>query len=418
MPVNAVRTPTSPPIVMTKEHLKKAKKTLSAEINRVYNTQKKLSSAIEKDWREMSRIRVIIQEITAISNAREENPLLRFKNGHFKNGARHNLIKEHLYRHRYAYERRTAAYNVGSTVPEITAREALDTYQYTLASLEQRIDHSLLEINVLDEKFDTLILQEAALEKALNKITPLPNNRQKVATQKGNIKISDAEVKAIEKKIELFDIIYQSSAGCTGINHWLRQQRDSLSGDAEKAGKKLASKVISEYKKSHGEGIFVKNMISEFDIKFHASDILSNLPSYQEMLHRPKGKLIETFRGERMTLTGIDELAARFKTEPQAVYQLGQFYSTTARPAFAESLASADGPENRAGVIFTLKGNSGHPVIVGHGFDYHADREHEILYSPLACFCVTDMTFDGRHHRVGLQEMKRETVSEPYPMPH
>lgn len=118
-----------------------------------------------------------------------------------------------------------------------------------------------------------------------------------------------------------------------------------------------------------------------------------------------------------MTKENINELYQRFKKQPDAVYELGQFYSTSTNQQFVKNLVHNDPEQGKVRVIFTLKGNSSRPVLPSHGLAFDG-REDERLYSPLACFRVSEMKLDGAICRVSLQETVREKDKDRYIMPH
>ncbi|WP_343463931.1 hypothetical protein [Pantoea sp.] len=419
MPIKAINTPVVAQIPPTLQELKTEKKRIASEINLVFNKQDELKFSLEDKRNRSNRIKFDISQVKSISTRQDNDPLLRLKNGFFKNGENQNFIKKHLYKNRYASERRAAAQAAGSAAPEIRVKEAVARYQHTLSAVNQDIHNSQNKINELVSKLQELLHKENAIERALEAHTP--GAKRAKTTPSGSVTATAGKALTEDelKRIERFGVIYHTNSGCYAINSLILTLRARYDpGNPEKAGNKLGEKVIREYEKAKGPEIFYNNPIKKYHIENEAVSIHQDITPYAKLFYNNKGKnTITTYRGEYMTQEGINELNQRFKNQPDAVYEVSQFYSTSSNQQYVKNIVYKDPPQGKGRVIFTLTGNSSRHIYPPNGlaFDH---REDESLYSPLACFRVSEIKLDGRIWRVSLQETVREEDKDRYIMPH
>lgn len=419
MTIKAVKTPTVAHIPPELQQLKTEKKRVASDIKRVYQKQDELKSSLKVKEHKKNGTNITINNIKRISTPHANNPILRLKNGIFKDGENQSFIKKQLYKDRYALERHAAAQAAGSATPEIRAQEALTMYQRTLSALNQDIHNSQNEINKSVKELQELFQKESAIERALKAHTSGAKGAKTTPSGSVTAAAGKALIEADQRKVDVFGAIYHTTSGYEGIRDLTLTLRDgSFSGDPDKAGDKLGGKVIREYEKRKGDNIFKNNKISKYDIKNEAVRIFQDIKIYENLFYNTEGKkTINTCRGEYMTQAGINELYQRFKKQPDAVYELGQFYSTSTNQQFVKNLVHNDPEQGKVRVIFTLKGKSSRPVQPGNGLTFDG-RENEFLYSPLACFRVTEIKPDGAIWRVSLQETVREKDKDRYIMPH
>lgn len=184
-----------------------------------------------------------------------------------------------------------------------------------------------------------------------------------------------------------FSMIYQSNAGCKAINIEARHQFRS----APSAGKLSGNNVVEEYRRVHGYEIFDHgNKALKTTIKAICSNLSELVNTGAKAWYTPTEKNITTYRGQGITLRGIDKLISQFDADKQnnteTVYNLGQFFSTSKDQKVASDFAERS-PDD-AKVIFKVKGNSSKGLSISDGLSFNKN-EGERLYSPLANFKVT-----------------------------
>lgn len=227
-----------------------------------------------------------------------------------------------------------------------------------------------------------------------------------------------ADQKAAEQRSKQrndFSAIYQSNAGCKAIN----SQAHYLFGASTKEAKLSGSEMIAEYERVHGSNIFSgDNKKIKFTLKSKSKDLSELVKTAAKNWYTPSEKNITTYRGQRMTLKGLEALVEQFNADKNssnaATYQLGQFFSTSTKASVARKFATESPKDYK--VMFTVKGNSGSGLNVSGGLRFNND-EGEVLYSPHANFTVTKLTHSTKNntYNVTLEEVKPQQGAKLLP---
>ncbi|WP_061007978.1 ADP-ribosyltransferase domain-containing protein [Vibrio sp. CUB2] len=390
---------------LLKEYGIDQEKTHAKRIVRTYNLKEAESSSINEFKSKINNIKntiasqtKLIGNINSISEKHGADSIIRLKGGKFKSGNPDNLMKKLLNGSRYEAERNSAAKYIGISSGHVTASKGqqilsmnLENAEQSLKDLNDKKENAENESKKLGMLFDKLTEQSSLVSYSSNSKENEKGGGDKVTTRRD------------------FSLIYQSNAGCAAINNQARKVYGNSSG----LNSTKASGILDEYKKAFGDNIFGK---SNDDIKQKIKHLSSNIPdlvkSSAEAYYTPSKNDITTMRGCGMTEKGIADLIKG--KDNKTIYRLPQFFSTTSNKDIANQFAEANSGDDKAKVLFTVKGNSSNPVIVKNYLKF-GDNEHEKLYSPLAHFVVTHASQSGDEYRFVLQEVKKADNAEVFP---
>ncbi|MBM4903437.1 hypothetical protein HYO34_12135 [Vibrio parahaemolyticus] len=380
-------------------------KTLPQKIMAVYCLKESESSKIKEFEKSISNISStilkkedLIGNINRISKKYGADSIIRLKNGNFKPGKSDNLMKKLINGRRYEAERISAARFIGDCSDNTTASKGQQFLSDQLTKEKQDVD----ALNDQKEKAKKQYVQLNHLESMLRNqpCASKPKEDEKRGENKDNIKIRRD-----------FNLIYQTNVGCAALNSKVRDIY--IYGNSSNSNPTKVSGVIDEYERTFGSGIFEKgNKELKKDIDYLSENIDDLVVSAAKAFYTPSEDNITTMRGCGMTKNGIAELFKGKKNN--TTYKLSQFFSTTSDKNIANKFAEANSGDDKAKVLFTVKGNSSNPVIVKDGLQF-GNNEREKLYSPLAHFVVTHASKSGDNYRFTLQEVSKARNAEVFP---
>jgi hypothetical protein len=208
-----------------------------------------------------------------------------------------------------------------------------------------------------------------------------------------------------------FSQVYQTNAGCKAINQMARHL--FLGGSSTSLSK---GAVISEYENCHGFEIFASGMKStKADIQAWCGNLKDNVKTAADAFYTPSASNRTTWRGADLTEAGVTRM--RQGQENCSTFRLGQFFSSSTKQDVAKEFCNSNSQTHP--VLFEIVGNSGNGVRPGNGLAFAAKGaggEGEILYSPKACFTVSEIALakDGTV-RVQLTEVAHDPKASPLP---
>ncbi|ENM3803743.1 hypothetical protein NTH48_003271 [Vibrio cholerae] len=330
-----------------------------------------------------------IQSLNNIAEKHGDNSIVRLKGKQFKYGEPSNFIKKILHSNRYETERKKASEIMKISTTEISAKTSISELNKQVKSLE--VDLKMANTNLGKIQKD-LTLAENLQYEINNDISAIK-------------KIEDNEKKANEAKQKAYQdfcLVYQSNEGCKALNKEARKiYRNSVNG-----GSLISSKVIREYERVHGSEIFGRgNKDLKYRIQAQCEDLSNSVKEAAKAVYTPSLENVKTYRGQGMTLQGIELLQENYEHKPDTVYIPGQFFSTSSMKAVATSFANQS--DDHIKVLFTVNGNSSKGLSVPGGLTFN-NNEGERLYSPIANFKVTKIEHSGTNYYVSLQETKQE----------
>lgn len=383
MPINStrehttvhVRNYTTVPLDVIKQEktqLTKYSYTLLKNINEIKNIACETFKSIETSETAISSYQSSLKSLEPFSE--KKDTVVRLKGDHFKSGEASNFLKNIFFGGRYKTEREAAAKEINVVGNTVSAGEVIKTLQTKVKDTMSKVEELKKEITGYKEEYDDLSTQETSIKKNINELNKIVAERDKV----------DKEIRQARSD---FCMIYQSNAGCKGLNDEARYQF----GNARYPGKVRGSDVVAEYRRVHGDNIFGGgNKELKSTISFKCEDLHEVVKTGAKAWYTPTEKNTTTHRGQGMTQSGIDTLISQFiadvKYKTETVYQPGQFFSTSADKNVASNFAECS--QDAVKVLFKVIGNSGNGLYVGDGLSFDND-ESEKLYSPMANFIVT-----------------------------
>lgn len=402
MPINStrehttvhVRNYTTVPLDVIKQEktqLTKYSYTLLKNINEIKNIICDKIKSIEASETAISSYQSSLKSLEPFSE--KKDAVVRLKGDHFKSGEASNFLKNMFFGSRYQTEREAAAREINAVGKTVSAGEVIKTLQTRVEDTMSKVGELQKEIAGYKEEYDDLKAQESPIKKNINELKKIVADAEK-ADKKNKQARSD------------FCMIYQSNAGCKGLNAEARYQF----GNARSAGKVSASDVVEEYRRVHGYEIFGGgNKSLKSDISLHCNNLREVVKNGAKAWYTPTEKNMTTHRGQGMTQSGIDALISQFnadvKYKTETVYQPGQFFSTSADKNVASNFAERS--QDNVKVLFKVIGNSGNGLFVGDGLSFD-NKESELLYSPLANFIVTGVSRGSSNtYNVTLKEVPK-----------
>lgn len=343
----------------------------------------------------------LLGNLQSIVNKKDNETVVRLKNDHLKSAQGKNMLKSWLYGSRYENEKKAAAEHFGVKGGDLSAGEAIRILERKMNDKSNRLSLLQREVRRAKGKQTSLNEMKAGVEQKL---------RNLAASEK---KSSD-EKKAAETLRNDFSLLYQSNTGCEAINVMAR----FLYGQAKSVINLSSDKVIAEYKRIHVDDIFQKsNRAFIYTIRAGCTQLPQLVRKAAQAWYTPGGKTITTHCGQGMTQKGIGALISQFNRDraqgSDTIYKAGQFFSTFREARVAQDIASKS--QNAVKVVFDIKGNSGSTIAISDGLHF-ANREREIVYSPLAKFKVSAITQDRSGvYRIKLEETADENNARPLP---
>lgn len=364
---------------------------LTDRIRKIENSMVELKESIKAYKKDACAGSALLEGLNAIEKKHGRNATLRLKNGQFKYGEASCFFKKIFHASRYASEREAAAKKMevnGNTVSTWTA------------------------ISILQEK---VVNAEFFWKSELKELAEYDNKRKQCHREMiGNPVKVNVDVKKLDeasKKVRQdFSMIFQTNAGCAGINAEARFQ----SGQATFGGRVRGGAVVGEYHEAHGDNIFSRgNKAVEHTILARCNNLPELVKNATKEFYTPSENTITTWRGQGMSRKGINTLIAKFRLDKETVYQPGQFFSTSKSAEVADKFAMNS--QGDVKVKFTVKGNSSHGLSVKNGLLF-TNNEKERLYSPLANFKVTAISMPKANtYKVALEEVSKRDRAQFLP---
>lgn len=366
---------------------------LSKHLSEVRNTVAEKKQSEGKLKKAITSSQSLLESLKSVSKKHGDNATVRLKNDHFKHAQPNNFVKKTLNKNRYQSESVAAVKISNAQGSKISAGNAITALQSKIDSAISRVNKLKTEATEGNQKINSLKEQISLLDTELNKISTV-ENKAKEGFEKN------------KKTKQDFFMIYQSNAGCKGINAVAR----NIYGNGPTAEEVSGSKVVDEYRNAFGYEIFSRgNKPLVLSIKANCSELSELVKKGAKALYTPRENNSTTYRGQGMTHNGIDKLTTQFKADKsnhtETAYKLGQFFSTSTKPSVAKEFANRS--HDNVKVLYEVRGNSSNGLSVTGGLSFNND-EGERLYSPLANFKVTDIskTQSGTYH-VMLEEVAK-----------
>jgi len=377
--------------------LKKESSVIARELKKVTNTQTALQNKVDLNNKKLAAYNFYSQSLTGISSRHGENATIRLKSNHFKYGNGNNFLKRVMFSKRYQTERQKASELIGCQTGKATVSQAKIWQASEAEKIAQTSNMLKKEELKLGSQMNSLQTEKDYIKRELDTV-----NQALVRIE--------SEKKFSQKNRSDFSVIYQSNIGCAAVNIEARYQFSNSLESSSLTG----SKVIAEYEKVHGDTIFSKgNKEIKDEIKYLCKDLPGLVKKGAEAMYTPSEKNITTWRGQNMTLQGMNNLLENF-SKGEFLYRPGQFLSTSLSREVAKEFAKDS--QGNVKVIFKITGNSSNPLTPGHGLRFDND-EKERLYSPLANFKVTSIKkiANTDFYSIEMQEVERNDKAPVLP---
>lgn len=409
---------------LTKPELTSQRIALGNQLKEVKNKSLQISGETAKLDQSTAACKSLVSVLSNISSQHGDSASVRVKDGNLKFGQGSNLLKNLFNGGRYQKERQAAAEKFGlqgnKTISVAEGKKSLqgvieantqkkrdlENTHRALNTQEKELKQTLADV---DYELSTIDLAESKSFQDTERTSPT------AATSRSSGVKETKVLSAKEKELRsTFSKIYQSNAGCIGIN---AESRHQFAG-SQKPGQLGSGKVADEYIRVFGDNHFTggnKEVLQT--LKHYGTSVLPSLvKEAAESWYTPSEETIITHRGQGMTEEGIEKL--KNDLNKNYTYSPGQFFSTSESKEIAANFAKNSSDTIK--VIFEIKGNSSNQVVVRGGLSFGAapkSKEREKLYSPLANFKIDDIKKDANGiHRVKMSEVAQ--VKKPKILPY
>lgn len=222
-----------------RNELSKLSNNLSKEISDIKNCANELKKNICAHANNIAGNMSLLKSLQSVSAKNGENASVRLKKDHFKYGQASNFFKNIFHGGRYQTEREAAVKKINAEGSTVSAGKVKETLQSKIQSALSKVNELKKEVGEYNNKINNIEAKKSDTENEINKLDQVRTEAKK------------AEEKIRETRKD-FSIIYQSNAGCKGLNIEARHQFSN----APSAGKLSGSKIIEEYIRVHGDNIF------------------------------------------------------------------------------------------------------------------------------------------------------------------
>ncbi|WP_227732202.1 ADP-ribosyltransferase domain-containing protein [Yersinia proxima] len=381
-----------------KEALITQEKRLGACIKSVTHAIATLTKEISTSQSDIKKNNSFLASLEGIVSKHGDDVNIRLKNDHFKLGQGSNFLKNLINGGRYKLEQQAAASKLEVKGSAVSAGIGMSALSQLIGNKTESVASSQTKRTDNQTKLSQLTTEKADIGKQIDAIETAEVNAEKLAKEHKELRNN-------------FSMVYQSNEGCGAINAEARYQF----GSANQPVKLNGNKVIAEYVKTHGDSIFSGgNAPIKSAIQFHCSNLSTLVKDVAKAWYTPTDTKTTSHRGQGMTQDGINKLITQFKNDSAgSVYKLGQFFSTSKDVGVAKDFADRTGDSVK--IMFEVKGNSGRGIVVSNGLKFE-NNEREVLYSPLACFAVTNIKGnDSKGYTIKLNEVGQDTKAKLLP---
>ncbi|WP_260503312.1 ADP-ribosyltransferase domain-containing protein [Yersinia enterocolitica] len=383
---------------LEKKALIKQENKLGANIKEVNNTIATIRHEIGTAQRENKSNNSLLASLKGIASKHGDDANIRLKNDHFKLGQGSNFLKNLINGGRYKLEQQAAASKLEVKGSVVSAGIGMSAISQLIDNKTESVASYQSKLTDNQTKLSELTTKKADIGKQIDAIETAEVNAEKLAKEHKELRNN-------------FSMIYQSNVGCKAINAEARHQF----GNPNQSAKLKGNQVIAEYVKTHGDNVFSGgNAPVKSSIQFHCSNLSTLVKDVAKAWYTPTDTKTTSHRGQGMTQDGINKLITQFNNDSAgSVYKLGQFFSTSKNAGVAKDFADRTGDSVK--IMFEVKGNSGRGIAVSNGLKFE-NNEREVLYSPLACFAVTDIKGDNsKGYTIKLNEVGQDTKAKLLP---